>query len=508
MDALKEALKLGDLDKVAAFIAAGADIHYKDENGYDALIHAACGGASGQADSRLLEMLTLLIDNGVSLRGMSSYGESALRILSRVGRFDAVHLLLQAGANPDDIPMPPLVRAAAFGTLADVERLVREGSDLEARDHQDRTAWLVAIQTGDIAKAPFLRDCGADTGAVGRCAKPPLFYVIENGYLPMLRWLLEIGLDPNQTNEFGRTALALAAQYDSLEAVDLLLTAGADVNQKSRRNTALNRAEIRTIALRLLDAGADPQELSSEGRRAILGYPADADVEMLNVSVEDFQTFHTRRFGAHNPETMNNPFWDGMIRTGVDACEAEPHILGTCGCAARRGPVWCAARFGQSLTFLPDGRVVQIAGEHEDGSDPDFCIYNDVFVHTPDGDVTIYGYPESVFAPTDFHTATLVDDFIYLIGSLGYQGTRRFGETSVCRLNISTFQMESLETTGDKPGWIYKHRATLSADRQIRVSGGLVVTRGAGREEHSENAGVYTLHLDTRVWTKEAAASK
>jgi hypothetical protein len=27
----------------------------------------------------------------------------------------------------------------------------------------------------------------------------------------------------------------------------------------------------------------------------------------------------------------------------------------------------------------------------------------------------VYGYPESVFPPTDFHTATLVGEFIYVI---------------------------------------------------------------------------------------------
>jgi hypothetical protein len=35
-------------------------------------------------------------------------------------------------------------------------------------------------------------------------------------------------------------------------------------------------------------------------------------------------------------------------------------------------------RFGQSLTFLPDGRAVQIGGEHVDFYYPVFCIYNDV----------------------------------------------------------------------------------------------------------------------------------
>ncbi len=501
MDELKEALKLGDPDKVAALIAAGADIHYQDEKGYDALINAAYG----QDDSCLLEMLTLLINNGVSLTGRSSYGESTLRVLSRFGRFDAVHLLLQAGANPDDIEMPELTQAVAFGTLAELEKLVRAGADLEARDRSERTAWLVAIQTGDIAKAQFLRDCGADTNAVGRGGQPPLFYAIENEHLPMLRWLLEIGIYPHRTDGFGDTALAEAAGYDSLEAVDLLLASGADVNQKSRDVTALSCSWSRAVILRLLDAGADPLELSSEGRRAILRYPVDADVEVLSVSAADFEQFRARRFGAQNPEVMNNPFWEGMIASGVNACQAEPHILGTCNYAARLGPVWCADRFGQSLTFLPDGRIVQIAGEHEDSYDPDFCIYNDVFVHTPAGGVTIYGYPETVFPPTDFHTATLLEGFIYVIGSLGYHGTRRFGETPVCRLNVSTFQMEPLETTGDAPGWIYKHRSTLTVDRQIVVSGGLVATLAAGKEEHLANAEVYRLSLDTRVWTKQGA---
>ena len=61
-----------------------------------------------------------------------------------------------------------------------------------------------------------------------------------------------------------------------------------------------------------------------------------------------------------------------------------------------------AQRFGQSLTLLPDGPALQFGGEHEDYYDPDFCIYNDVFVHEGDGSITIYGYPESAFPPRVF----------------------------------------------------------------------------------------------------------
>lgn len=49
----------------------------------------------------------------------------------------------------------------------------------------------------------------------------------------------------------------------------------------------------------------------------------------------------------------------------------------------RNGPTWCFDRFGRSTAWLPDGRVVLIAGEHKDSYDPDFCIYNDVVVIQP-----------------------------------------------------------------------------------------------------------------------------
>lgn len=505
-DDLRASLALGDPRKVASLINAGADIHYQAEHDYDALIDAV-HGRDVFRDPHLIELLTLLIDNGVSVTGMSTYGESAVRVLSCLGRFDAVQLLLRAGANPDDLGLTELMEAVAFGTLADVEDVVGRGVDLEEREHWERTAWLIAVQIGDIPMAKFLLEYGADVGARGHCGKPPLFYAIENHHAPMLRWLLEIGADVHQTNDFGGTTLATAAEYDNAEAVDILLQAGADVNQGVRSGNALWHADTREVAVRLLEAGADPLELTSEGRRAILGYPPDSDAELLRVSVDEFRRFRSPRFGRRNPEKMNNLFWEGMIRSGLNAYQAVVHVKGADHYLAGNHPVWCAQRFGQSLTFLEDGRIVQIAGEHEDGSDPDFCIYNDVFVHDPAGAVSIYGYPKAVFPPTDFHSATLIGRYIYVIGSLGYQGTRRHGETPVYRLDVDTLQMERLQTTGDKPGWIYEHRAIRSGAHEIKITGGKVVTSDGGREVHSENVATFVLDIGCLVWTNDSGSS-
>jgi hypothetical protein len=40
------------------------------------------------------------------------------------------------------------------------------------------------------------------------------------------------------------------------------------------------------------------------------------------------------------------------------------------------------------------------------------------------GRVDICGYPQDVFPPTDFHTATLLEDAILLIGAAGYTAKR------------------------------------------------------------------------------------
>jgi hypothetical protein len=223
--------------------------------------------------------------------------------------------------------------------------------------------------------------------------------------------------------------------------------------------------------------------------------------QLTGVSEQEFRRGRTRVFGTANPQHMREPFWEGMIRAGISASAAAEQFDPGAGSAG--APVWCAMRFGQSITFLPDGRVVQIAGEHEDHYDADFCIYNDVFVHDRDGSITIFGYAEDVFPPTDFHTATLIGGAIYVIGSLGYHGARRYGQTPVFRLDVGTFRMERLATSGEAPGWIFEHRAVRFGTNTIRVSGGMIAALDGDREAHTANAEAFVLDVERLLWRRE-----
>jgi hypothetical protein len=205
-----------------------------------------------------------------------------------------------------------------------------------------------------------------------------------------------------------------------------------------------------------------------------------------------------------NPTVMNNLFWKYMVRHVHSNAWHASKWLGIQDFVKfpEYRPLWCFDRFGMSVTELPDGRVILIAGEHEDFYDPDFFIYNDVVVmhrqweteeariaeltelqnnsdigyyvrptieeriatmleSSRDDEITIYGYPDQVFPPTDFHTATYCKDdtgkeVIYIIGGLGYRESIHKTELVVSLLDLHDYSITRLTTTGEVPPLILK----------------------------------------------------
>lgn len=493
------ALKSGDPIKLALVLDRGADPHYMRRHGYDALLDAAYGLYANR-DPRSLDVLKILIARGVALNTVSSYGESALRVLSRWGRFDAVKLLLDAGADESQLAWTPLHRAVALGSLDDVKTLVKRGADIEAVDWHERTPWLVAVKCGDLEKARYLVDWGADSTATGKNGKSPLDFAIESLNVSMLKWLIELGISVESGADCCRTPLRNAVEVGDADALNVLIEAGVDIDRRTGCGTALGHVNNREIALRLLDAGGDPADLSFEGRRAILGLEPKPDESLFDATPEDYRLGFRAYSSNRNPELMDRKFWQAMIRSGITGYEGAQLSGGT----RDDCPVWCAQRFGQSLTLLPDGRAIQIAGEHEDHYDPDFYIYNDVFVHHPDGRIDIFCYPRDVFPPTDFHTATLIGDSIYIIGRLGYPGSRQFGETPVYRLDTNTLQISRIEIAADQPGWISKHRAVPAGPNEIRVWGGKISAVANDKETYEDNKGSWVLDISLLQWRRQS----
>jgi len=215
---------------------------------------------------------------------------------------------------------------------------------------------------------------------------------------------------------------------------------------------------------------------------------------------DEFHAWRNPRVGDANPTVLTNPWWVWLIHNRLNAYQANELWKGPSSFSA--GPVWCFDRFGQTATTLPDGRVVYVAGEHEDYYDPDFHIYNDVVITQPNGECVILGYPTAVFPPTDFHTATLVGNRIILIGCLGYSNDRRPGETQVLELSLDTFEVRKIVTQGDCPGWINRHAATLSSSGHAIVITDGGVLRDADQDMW-DNVEEWLLDIDTWAWNRQ-----
>ncbi|WP_306046374.1 hypothetical protein [Nioella sp. MMSF_3534] len=274
------------------------------------------------------------------------------------------------------------------------------------------------------------------------------------------------------TDDYGSTGslLARAIGWQCYDIAKLLLAHGAaPTDPLTGHIGAYEAAFDQPQMIRLLmEHGADATLFDRDDLPAALGTDR---IPETPVPPDMPDRYFTAQRGTRNPQPCDNPFFLNQIRTfhtaywGAKSAGRDP--------ADRRGihPIFSFDRFGRTVTRLPDGRFVLIAGEHEDSYDSDFCIYNDVCVLDGDGNVDYFLYPVEDFPPTDFHSATLLDDHILIIGCLGYRTQRQDGVAPVLRLDLETWRVTPVDTTGDNPGWIHRHRAEL-VDGQIIVSGG------------------------------------
>ncbi|RYG63861.1 ankyrin repeat domain-containing protein, partial [bacterium] len=451
--------------------------------------------------------------------------------------------LLDAGADPEPLEWTTLMLAIATGIVEEVRSELDDEPDLAELDRWERTPFLLSLQTGDLEKVRLLAAV-SEIDTLGNYSNTPLMHAIESRQTGVLQWLLEQGQNPDAKDDFGETALIMAAKSGATECVRVLIEAGADIALTDAREgeptpisdeekaefeermqgyltgdlgddfegfdisdmaeaetegeRAIQLAANLDIVRLLVEAGEDLSAISPEMRAELVGLEVEGEPDC---TPDDFEKGRQRRFGTSNPEKVEVPFWNAMTRSGATAWRARD-LFGDTE-LDDDSAVWSFARFGKSLTELPDGRIIEIGGEHEDFYDVDFCIYNDVFVHHGGGKFEIYSYPEAVFPPTDFHSATLVGDFIYIIGSLGYPEGRFDGETPVYRLDINTLAIEKVETSGENPGWISSHRAVYKAESgEIEIFGGKVwgIDEVEKAEFYDENELRYGLDLEQLVW--------
>lgn len=156
------------------------------------------------------------------------------------------HLDSHSNANLKDIDRELIY--AAMGDLQEVKRLISQGANVNA----------------DMCVVSY-NLCGSST---------PLMMAVVNGYLEMVKFLVENGADINYRNFYGDSALDFAlTEYrdDSKEIAQFLIQNGADLSDVSLFDTIDGHDRVYTEMMEiLLENGVDIDYRNKKGKSILL----------------------------------------------------------------------------------------------------------------------------------------------------------------------------------------------------------------------------------------------
>ncbi len=284
----------GHAELVSALLDAGADLEARDSRGH---IPAHYAGASGEeATIRLfLEhgygvnddisgngegttflhmaaahdapgLIAYLIEQGAEVNALGYNGVTALMQAAGAGHAAVFDLLMRAGADPHIADMhgnTALGRAAYGGHTRICAALLDAGVDIDVHDASRRSALNLAAGEGHEQTCLLLIERGAapDGESLLKCVeagltrateqilgqKPelvhyrgwlgytPLIKAVKNGSIDMLNLMLEAGADIDERDDNkGWTALMHASYREDDALIDVLKRAGADMTPKDK----------------------------------------------------------------------------------------------------------------------------------------------------------------------------------------------------------------------------------------------------------------------------------
>jgi ankyrin repeat protein len=276
--AVVEAAKGGNREALRSLVQRKADVNATDADGTTAL-----HWASYHDD---LESADLLIRAGAKVNASNDLGATPLWNASLNGSAAMVRRLLQADANPNLVLLSgesPLMTASRSGSPGVVEQLLAKGADVNARAARGQTPLMWATAQKHVEVVKVLLAHGADVHARSATwrqvmAVPPhglleynrdiphgsdtaLMFAARVGDLASARLLVSAGANVNDRDAWGVSATVLAAHSGFVDLVEFLLENGADANASDAGFAALHEAIMRRdqkLVAVLLSHGADP----------------------------------------------------------------------------------------------------------------------------------------------------------------------------------------------------------------------------------------------------------
>lgn len=125
---------------------------------------------------------------------------------------------------------PEWEAAVRRGSVAELQRLVANGADMDARDGHGQTALMIAAAEGRGQVVDWLVGCGADLDHTAKYGLSALMLAVVRGHLDIVRMLTnagaDLGLRGSDVPGFAtKTALDMAIARGDPEMIEVLRAA-------------------------------------------------------------------------------------------------------------------------------------------------------------------------------------------------------------------------------------------------------------------------------------------
>jgi len=252
---LNELIKKGSLDSIEKKIKKGANVNeYKY---YRTPLTCAI-------NERNIEIVKLLLENGADANKKDKDGDIPITCAINKRDIEIVKLLLENGADANKEVKKgntPLIYAVRKGDIEILKYLIKNGADVNATNKYGVSILFIALKEGEpslidliLSKNPevvptkrcvnyFIKTMFSDEKSLHNVSSQAYSIPVKGTFLLMAAYrgqkvivqkLLESGVDINERNSLGMTALMHAAEENYPDILQLLLDYGADVNAKSK----------------------------------------------------------------------------------------------------------------------------------------------------------------------------------------------------------------------------------------------------------------------------------
>ena len=283
---LMVASKMGNVDAIKVLLSAGADRTIKDVDGNTWIHYAFLGDCSK-------EVLQSIIDQGANVNITNKRNVTSLMVASKKGNVDAINVLLSAGADRTikTVNGDTWIHYAVHGDCSKevLQSIIDQGAHVNITNKRNVTSLMVASNKGNVDAIKVLLSAGADRTIKDVDGNTWIHYAfLGDCSKEVLQSIIDQGADVNITNKRNVTSLMVASKKGNVDAINVLLSAGADrtiktVNGDTWIHYAVHGDCSKEVLQSIIDQGADVNITNKRNVTSLMVASKKGNVDATNV---------------------------------------------------------------------------------------------------------------------------------------------------------------------------------------------------------------------------------